>query len=206
MKPLLLLVIACLFFPKNQGLAQAETGNNYRNFPIVFSLQFHSLAMPFKDLKSNFKNVGFGIGTEVSHNGLHNWVQQFDLIWIKNKGIGNGILLSTQTSYRPMMVGNIFAEVKAGVGYLKSFKPSQSYQQIDGKWNEAKKNGKGMLAFPIGLGLGQHNHSESSYISPFFGYQMILVTNYNQDIPIVPQTLFQIAGRIHPNYSNVIQD
>lgn len=41
---------------------QAQTTENadkdYRNFPLIVSIQFQNFALPFKDLGSNFSNVG----------------------------------------------------------------------------------------------------------------------------------------------------
>ena len=59
---IMLLLFGCsLLF---SAAAQHSASPEYRNFPIVLTVQFNNLAMPFKDLKSNFSNVGFGIGTQ----------------------------------------------------------------------------------------------------------------------------------------------
>ncbi|WP_373496771.1 hypothetical protein [Aquiflexum sp.] len=203
MKTTTMLIVFCFLLSWNQAIAQSENQKNYRNFPIVLTLQFHALSMPIKDMKSNLKNVGFGIGTEVSHNGSHNWAQQFDIIWIKNRGIGNGILFSTQTAWRPMVVGNVYSEVKAGIGYMIGFRPSESFTQKDGNWISVGKKGKGMLTLPLGIGMGYYNHSQNMFVSPFLGYQFMLVKNYNLDLPFVPQSLLQMGGRIHPDYSKL---
>jgi hypothetical protein len=206
MKTLFTIISYCFFLATNQTFAQSDGKQDFRNFPIVLIVQFHSMSMPFKDFKSNFRNIGFGIGTEVSHNGFHNWAQQFDIIWIKNKGIGNGILFSTQTAWRPMIAGNLFAEVKAGLGYMKAFRPSESYNQVDGNWISVGKKGKGMLTIPVGIGMGYYNYSGNLFASPFAAYQLVLVKNYNTDIPFVPQTLIQVGSRIHPDYSKLTQN
>ena len=82
-------------------LAQPDAQNDYRNFPIIVMVQFHNLSMPFKDMKSNFSNIGFGLGTELSYNGKSNWVQQFSATWHHNKTVGNGVLLYSQAVWRP---------------------------------------------------------------------------------------------------------
>ncbi len=198
MKSTSTIIAFCFLLVWGKGFTQTESQKNYRNFPIVLTLQFHALSMPFKDLKSNFKNIGFGIGTEVSHSGMHNWSQQIDVIWIRNKSIGNGILFSTQSAWRPMIVGNVYSEVKAGIGYMVGFRPTESFTQNEGKWLSVGKKGKGMLTIPFGIGMGYYNYSQNLFVSPFLGYQMMLVKGYNQDIPFVPQSLIQVGGRIHP--------
>src|SRR5215467_5272048 len=94
MKKGFLLVAICLAaFIGSWG--QEKTNHGYRNFPVIITINFHSLTLPFRDFKSNFSNVGFGIGTEVSFNGKQDWVQQFSINWLRNENVGNGLLFST---------------------------------------------------------------------------------------------------------------
>jgi len=79
----------------------------YRNFPIIVTLQFQNLASPFHDLNGNFSNPGLMLGTEVSYSGRQNWVQQCYAGFYFNKNAGNGIMVFTQTVYRPAIF-NIF--------------------------------------------------------------------------------------------------
>ncbi len=179
--------------------AQDTSSKDYRNFPLTITIQFQSFSLPFKNLGSNFKNMGIGIGTEVSHNGDHNWIQELSLFWIRNKSMGNGIYFMTQTAWRPYLGNPFFGELKAGIGFKLAFRPTESFIQKDGEWISAGKKGKGMLAIPFGFGLGLHDYSENVYTSPFINYQAIFLKGYNQDIPIVPETIFQIGTRAHFN-------
>lgn len=195
-----------LFLLTQNGNAQDNKAIDYRNFPIVVTLQFQAFAMPFKDLKSNFKNFGIGIGTEVSHNSYHNWVQKFDITWFKNKAMGSGLLFSTQVAWRPYLVSNSFAEIKAGIGYHIAFRPTESFIQKEGTWRTVQKQGKGMLAIPVGVSLGYHNYQSETFVSPFVGYQVMFLKNYNKSIPVVPMTFVQMGARIHPVYPDLTQN
>ncbi|WP_266365686.1 hypothetical protein [Tellurirhabdus rosea] len=188
-------VLGCLLALISRG--QTEAPRAYRNFPLVVTLQFHSLSLPFRDLKTNFTNVGLGLGTEVSLNGRHNWAQQFNVVWYRNKVVGNGVLAYTQTAWRPALFSNIYTEVKAGAGYLMSFRPVESYKSVEGEWVSVGHKGKGMLAVPVGISIGYNNPNSRTPFSPFASYQMVLVNGYNQSIPLVPQTLIQVGSRIH---------
>ncbi len=190
---LLLLASACTL----PALSQANEPKAYTNFPLVITLQFHAFSLPFRDMKANFQNLGIGLGTEVSLNGKSNWVQQVNVVWYHNKAMGNGLLLYTQNAWRPDIATNTFAEVKGGVGYLHSFRPVESFHQINGKWISVGHKGKGMLALPVGVSLGYDSRSASSYISNFASYQFMLINGYNKTIPIVPETLVQLGTRVH---------
>ena len=179
--------------------AQNDKGKPYRNFPVVLTLQFHSLSMPFRDLRSNFSNIGFGLGTEVSLNGKQSWVQQISASWHNNKAVGNGILLYTQNTWRPTIVSTMYAEVKAGFGYLYSFRPVESFKQINGAWESVGHKGKSMFTLPVGITVGYTPHSVGTYFSPFVSYQFLIVSGYNKSIPVVPETLFQVGSRFHLN-------
>jgi hypothetical protein len=195
------IILICLVssFAFNPLLAQDSGIKDYRNFPVTLTLQFQSFSLPFKNLGTNFKNMGIGIGTEFSHNGDHDWIQEFSLFWIRNKAMGNGLYLLTQTAWRPYLGNPVFGEFKAGIGYKLAFRPSESFIQKDGEWISAGKKGKGMLAIPIGIGLGVHNYLEGVYTSPFVNYQAIFLKGYNKDIPLVPETILQVGTRTHFN-------
>ncbi|QMU29617.1 hypothetical protein [Adhaeribacter radiodurans] len=191
-----LLLSCCL-----TGQVQAQTDSNpirtYRNFPIILTAQFHSLTLPFKDLKSNFANVGLGIGTEVSLNKKHNWVQQVNGVWYRNRTVGNGLLFYTQTAWRPKLSSVFYAEVKAGAGYMLAYRPVESYKPENGDWVSVGNKGKGLVTVPVGISVGYNKYSAHTYLSPFVSYQLLVLPNYNKSIPIIPETLLQAGVRIH---------
>ncbi|MFC4220355.1 hypothetical protein [Flagellimonas marina] len=176
--------------------SQANDGN-HRNFPLIISIEFHSLSLPFKNKKNLFKNIGIGLGTEVSHNGNRNWVQQFKMTWYGNKSVGGGLLLHTQAVWRPDVVNDAFSEIKLGVGYLYAKRPKEGYRPTKSGWKSAGKKGKGMLVIPVGIGLGYDTYDAGTYVSPFANYQFLLATNYNESMPVVPFTLLEFGSRIH---------
>ncbi len=177
--------------------AQDSNQGNHRNFPLIISIEFHSLSLPFKNKRPLFANVGIGLGTEVSHNGNRNWVQQFKVTWYGNKTVGGGILLHTQAVWRPTLVSDTFSEVKLGAGYLYAKRPKVAYKPTEKGWEANGKKGKDVFVLPIGIGVGYDTFNTDTYISPFVGYQFLLATKYNQDIPVVPFTLMEAGSRIH---------
>ena len=189
-----LLFVSLLIF---EAKAQSESSNEYKNFPLIITLQFHAFAVPFRDFRSNFKNVGIGLGTEVSFNGKDKGVQQFNLVWYRNKNIGNGLLFYTQSAWRPTIVDEFYSELKLGAGLLYSYRPVNSWKQMNGEWVSVGNKGKMMFTVPVGVSLGYHNYSNQ--VSPFISYQFLAVKGYNQSIPVVPETLVQVGSRIHVN-------
>lgn len=187
-QPTLFILFTLLVLSKVHAQSH-EVPSDYR-FPLAISIQFHGFTMPFKNLSSNFKNVGFGVGTELSLNSANTWVQQVQILWYRNKTIGNGLLIYSQNVWRPTIESS-FAEVKFGAGYLYSFRPSTAYKSVNGKWMSGGKKGKGMLALPLGVSFGSYSSLMSSSLAPFVSYQFMLVKGYNASIPIVPQTLLQ---------------
>jgi hypothetical protein len=180
--------------------AQPDAGNanrGYRNFPVIVSLQFHALAVPFRDIKANFSNVGIGVGTELRLNNNASLVQQVSGVWYRNRAAGNGLLFSTQTAWRPKVAGRFYTEIKAGVGYLQAFRPVESFVQVNGKWQSVGNKGKGRVTVPLGFSFGYDLHPGSYYMSPFISYQLLAVTGYNTSVPLVPETLIQVGSRMH---------
>jgi len=193
--------MACLVLINHlAAIAQHDPVKNYRNFPVIITIQFHSLSLPFKNLGSNFSNIGLGLGTEVSFNGKQDWVQQFQLGWIRNKNVGNRLLMYTQTAWRPTISGNVYGEIKAGIGYAVAYRPVESFRQLNGQWVSAGRTGKGMLMIPVGTSIGYHEYNDELYFSPFISYQLLALKGYSKSIPLVPEQMFQVGSRIHLKY------
>lgn len=182
-------------------LAQAQKGTGrlyeYRNFPLVVGIQFHSISKPFKNLKQNFANVGFTLGTEIALGSKHNWAQSFQLGWYHNKTTGNGFMVYTQSVYRPYLLGNSFAEVKAGVGWMHSAHPVSTQTFTKGNWTVTGKTGKGMLMIPVGVSLGYNAYSNGTYVAPSISYQAFVSGPFNKGIPVMLNTVIQAGTRIH---------
>ena len=195
------IIVLILFLAAVTTKAQDPLENGHRNFPIIITVQFHALALPFHDLKTNFSNIGIGIGTEFSLNGADNWAQQFSIGWVRNRQIGNRVLFYTQPLWRPTLGSNIYTEIKLGVGYAIAKRPSESYKFVDGDWISVGRQGKGLLTIPAGISIGYSDFTWNTYLSPFISYQLFLMKGYNQTIPLMPETLIQSGIRIHPNYN-----
>jgi hypothetical protein len=194
------LVLAAFF--AQSGIAQSHSKQDYRNFPIVLSLQFHSLSFPFKDIKTNFRNVGFGVGTEIALGSTHNWAQQFQVSWYRNPQAGNGILLYTQSAWRPTIVSHVYTEIKAGFGLTYNFRPVTAYRQQDGEWFSVGHKGKWLFTVPLGISLGYNNYSAKTYLAPFVSYQVLANTGYAKSIPIMTNSLIQFGTRVHLTSKN----
>lgn len=189
---LVMIAVCCLVYRVS---AQTDP-NSYRDFPIIITIQFQSLAVPFRNIKSNFSNIGLGVGTEVSLNGKNNWIQQASVLWYHNKTVGNGLMVYTQNAWRPTMGSNAYTEIKAGAGYLYSFRPVKSYKQVEGNWISVGRKGKGILTLPVGISVGNDFSSSNTNFSTFVSYQFLLAMGYNKSIPVIPLTLIQVGSRV----------
>lgn len=195
-------VLLCMSWTISQAQDTNDTGTDYRNFPIILSVQFQNFALPFHDLKSNFTHVGIALGTEVSLNGKQNWAQQFQAGFYLNKDAGNGFFTHTQTVYRPTVFQHFYPELKAGIGWQRVFHPVDAYEFVDGKY-VSTAGGKSQVIVPLGISIGYNNYSTKTYLSPFISYQVIPALFYNESIPLSFYSLFQVGTRIHFNYSKI---
>jgi hypothetical protein len=175
--------------------AQADQRSNM-NLPIIISVQFHSISVPFHHMKSNFRNIGIGIGTELDYSNESKFHQRFSLVYYHNKAAGNGWLLQSQALWRPSIGSEGFGELNAGLGYMITKRPVESYKFSNGDWVPAGKKGKGLLIVPVGIGGGYVTDNLRQQMNHFFNYEMMLVTGYNRSIPIVPETLIQFGSSI----------
>ncbi len=191
---IILITLLVLFWSISAKSQELEIGD-YNKLPLVVTIQFHSLALPFSDL--GLSNFGIGLGTEVNWNKDHTLVQKFGISWLGNQSVGNRLILSSQFSWRPRLIDNFFTELKFGAGYLRANRPTDSFKLINGAWEPIGRKGKGMLAIPIGVSLGYENFSENHLFAPFVSYDFLLASGYSRSIPLVPETLLQIGSRIH---------
>lgn len=172
-----------------------EPVGGYRNFPLVIGVQFQNFALPFKDWKSNFTHIGFFVGTEVSLNGKHTWVQQFQAGYYLNREMGNGFFVLSQSVYRPAVFNPFYPEVKAGIGWLRVGHPTDAYAFQNGKWKKTA-GGKSQLIVPVGVSAGYHFDQAESSVSPFISYQIMPALFYNEVIPLNFYTLIQAGSRV----------
>lgn len=194
-KLLLLVLLPAVLYAQDA----ADSGKDYRNFPLIISVQFQNFALPFHDLKSNFTHVGIALGTEVSLNGKQNWAQQFQAGFYLNSEAGNGFFTCTQMVYRPTVFQHFFPEIKAGIGWQRVFHPVETYQFENGNW-VSTAGGKSQLIVPLGISVGYNDYSPKTYLSPFVSYQVIPALFYAKDLPLSFYSLFQVGTRIHFKY------
>lgn len=185
-----ILSIGC-FFLAVTCFGQSSKQNDW---PIILSLDFHALSLPFKKIGSNFKNVGIGIGTQLSYNDEETWVQRFQAIYYLNRNVGNGLMIHSQLVRVQKISDNEFGEIKIGVGYLYAFRPNTAWEQTNGEWKQKGKKGKSMFVLPIGLGVASTfgTHDQYHYTS----YQALFLTGYNESIPLVPESLIEFGTLI----------
>lgn len=177
-----LLMLVALGVP---GQAQEKSTSNSKDLPIIISLHFHALSVPFKNMGAALKNIGVGIGTEIAYNDRANFLQQAQLIFYRNKGVGNGVMIQSQALWRPTFSEG-FAEVKIGMGYLVSYRPSRTFTQINGAWSRHGYKSKGMLTIPAACAIG---YRLQEGVSSFVGYQFMLATGFSKSIPVVPYSM-----------------
>ena len=193
---LLTLVFYCLLY--NCCIAQNRGyHNSYKSVSIVLGLQFHSFAMPFSDIESNFNHPGIFVSPETSYNKKETLFQQVTVGAYLNREIGNGIYLSTQFGYRPKILRGIYGEVKAGLSYLRVFHPTQAFRYLEGRWFETT-GGKSQLGIPIDFGFGYSISTSFGQLAPHVMYQVTPALFYNESIPVNFYTNLIFGLRVKP--------
>ncbi|CCH51295.1 hypothetical protein BN8_00212 [Fibrisoma limi BUZ 3] len=179
-----------------QTLSKEPIQSGHTNWPLMVSVQFHSLALPFQDVKAAFSNVGLALGTDYRYNQRGNLIQSFQAGYYRNRYAGDGLFIFTQAGYRPHF-GRVYADLKAGVGWNYTVHPNTTLTLKEGQWQTTGRSGKGLLMVPLGLSIG---YNENSLVSPFVGYQFFALAGYNPSVPVVPNQLLQAGARIRFNY------
>lgn len=198
MKKLLVFAVGIVLYSTTltfaQGQVNERVGSTTPSWPLTVSVQFHSLSLPFRDLKAAFSNIGIGLGTEFNYNRRGNLFQTFQVGYYHNRYAGDGLFVSTQAGYRPHF-GPVFAELKAGVGWNHTFHPATTVSLNEGQWQATGRTGKGLLMIPLGVSIGYAK--PNAVIAPFVGYQFFMLSGYNPTVPLVPNQLLQAGARIN---------
>ncbi|RIV18983.1 hypothetical protein DYU11_26145 [Fibrisoma montanum] len=166
------------------------------SWPLMVSVQFHSLALPVGNIRPAFANPGLALGTEYRYNRRGNLLQSIQAGYYRNRYAGDGLFIVTQAGYRPHF-GPVYADLKAGVGWNYTFHPNTTLVLKEGQWQPAGRTGKGLLMVPLGLSIG---YNGPSLVAPFVGYQFFALAGYNPSVPVVPNQLLQVGAHIHFNY------
>ncbi|CAN5628966.1 hypothetical protein BH09BAC4_BH09BAC4_23430 [soil metagenome] len=198
MKEIIVLVLGITSLATTPAVAQIPENESLRlgtpSWPLTISAQFHSLSLPFRDVRTAFPNVGVGLGTEFNYKRRGNLIQTMQVGYYHNRYAGDGLFVSTQAGYRPH-VGSVFAEIKAGVGWNYTFHPNTVVELREGQWQASEHTGKGLLMVPLGISIGYAR--PGAVVAPFIGYQVFLLAEYNPSVPAVPNQLLQVGMHIH---------
>lgn len=178
------------------GKAQEFTQEReYKRFPIMVGFQFQNFTMPFRDLGSHFSHPGLFLGTEYAHNSKGTLFQNATAGGYLNREIGSGAYINTQFGFRPKIIKNFYGELKVGIGYLRIFHPTHTYEYMKGDWQEIA-GGKSQLNFPFDLGFGYSFTMNKGEFSPSLHYQINPTLFYNTTLPLNIYTNFMLGLRV----------
>ena len=174
------LFISVLCFITGSLMAQTSRADSSQ-IPLHVGLQFQNMAMPFKDLSSNFNHPGLYLGSEVSLNKKHSLVQELSVGYYINQSLGNGFWAATQLALRVQVMEQWQAGLKFGVGWLRAQHPVSTMTYEHGEWVTVN-NAKSQLLIPIGTQLKYRNKGTSW--QPFAEFEVTPALFYNEVVPL----------------------
>jgi len=170
--------------------------------PLSMTISFfnHSISMPFHKIFAQPIHPGIQVGIE----GRYIETDRSKLFQTLNAGMfynnynGKGFYLNSEFAYRYTSKPGIFAETLLGIGYLRTYHPTDIYE-LNNSGTYQKVNDKGfsspIVSFAFGLGYAFKSSSLFSF-APFIRYESIIQTHYNSDLEVLPQSAFHIGLRI----------
>jgi hypothetical protein len=178
------------------GLPQNVPDSAKRKLPLVLGIQFHTLALPFSDLRSLPDDAGVRAGTEVSLNKRGTLLHAASLSWYHSANTGDALAVLAQAVYRPQIYRKLYAEIRAGAGLMQAFYPSEAYSVRNGAWSPEGRTGKLMAVLPFGAGAGLNGSARRFSFSPFLSYEIQAALNYNRTLPAVPHGVLIFGSKI----------
>jgi hypothetical protein len=194
-----ILLLAACFCCRAQ---EAQINNNVPGKYLSGSISFfnHSISVPFHKMISEPIHPGIQVGIEGKYfekNGSKLF-QTLNLGMFYNNYNGRGFYLNTELGYRYTSKPGIFVETLLGVGYLRTYHPTDIYQ-LNSSGTYQKVNDKGFsspsVSFAFGLGFAFKSSSSFSF-APFIRYESIIQTHFNAELEVLPQSTLHIGLRV----------
>ena len=207
---LAILVLAAHFNTRAQAMqkedgSQTATATTKEKIPKSLSLTLsvfnHSISVPFHKILSKPFHPGGQIGIE----GRYHETQRSKLFQTLNMGTfynnynGTGFYLNTELAYRQTTKYRLFAEAHVGIGYLRTYHPTDIYElNSSGTYTKVKDKGFSSPLFSFAFGLGYAIKSSSGIsFAPFILYESLIQTRYSSELDVLPQSAFHIGVRIN---------
>lgn len=192
---LILLTLSSTYLIKAQDSRPIE----YSSFPLKIAIGNHAVGFLYENSFKAF-NPHLSIGTELAlnRNQKHQLVTSSNLGFIRNKVIGNTIVIDFDLGYRYTHKSGVFIETALGLGLLEQFHPRDIYEQnvVDATYQKVED--KGTFASLIGLktGIGYDFSKDSKH--PFrlgINHHFFIQTSYFdvENFPIMPQSTTNIT-------------
>jgi len=201
-KLLYLLIFASHFHLGAQDAGIKDSINAMHKKPLSMTVSFfnHSISMPFHKIFAEPIHPGIQAGVEGRYfeNDRSKLFQTLNLGMFYNNYNGTGFYLNTEFAYRYTSKPRIFAEALLGVGYLRTYHPTDIYQlNSSGTYQKASDKGFSSPIVSFAFGLGYAFKSSSLFaFAPFVRYESIVQTHYNSDLEVLPQAAFHVGVRI----------
>lgn len=190
----LLLLFPLLLIGQEPGKPAKDPIRLHKDYPLIVTASFQNFCLPFRDFGSHFSHPGLWVGSELGLNKRKTLLQQAHVGGYLNSDMGGGLLLATQTVYRPRIYKNLSAEVKLGLGFCRSGHPGQAWGLQEGEWVETA-GWKTQVMLPIGISAEYHRDLGGAAWVPFVGYQVVPMLGYNSVLPLTFQNHFQVGIR-----------
>ena len=178
-----LLILSLLLFATYGKAQEFNQEREYKRFPYMVGLQFQNFTIPFRDLGSHFSHPGLFVGTEYAYNSKGTLFQNVTAGGYLNREIGNGAYINTQIGFRPKITSSFYGELKLGIGYLRIFHPTPTYEYTNGDWQKII-GGKSQVSIPLDLGFGYSFTTNKGEFSPSLHYQINPSLFYNTTLPL----------------------
>jgi hypothetical protein len=184
-----------------ESVPVSKNKKQHQTLSTVLSVFNHSIALPFHKMINTPIHPGVQAGIEGRYFETlkSKLFQTLNLGMFYNKYNGTGFYLNTELAYRYTSKYRIYAETLAGLGYLRTYHPTEIYQ-LTGMGTYEKARDKGfsspIISFAFGLGYSIKSSSLFSF-APFIRYEDLIQTRYSPDLDVLPHATLHIGVRIN---------
>ncbi len=180
--------------------------SNRKMLTIRFSMFNHSVSTPFHRILNKRLHPGVMAGIELPYKetGRSKIYQTFNTGIFYNRYNGTGIMVTTDAGYRYLSKFRMVADVSIGLGYLRTYHPTDIYElDQTGSYRKIKDKGRGSALYSLALGAGYMLRKRGCVIlTPFIRYQYSLQSPYadrdfaDAEVKVFPHAALHVGSII----------
>ena len=187
----LLVCMICLF--PLIGAAQTGRGKNEHPISIKVDVGHQKVGFPFRRPFEGAYHLYVNVGADRvwKEKDRHTSYQTLDISAFQNESSGSGYMIGSNYGHQYRVFDRLFVAGEAGIGMVHVFRPKETFELENGRYQRTKDWGKIHPAVNFVI----QPMYQTGKIGFYLRYKIVAEFLYNDDAVVYPQTMFSLGLR-----------